>query len=258
MEKEKGDGWKDVKKKPVKKSEKPDSSTNITGNTSTNGCDVNNFSDYYNPSVKNCKTPISNSSNTNNNSSSNNSNSTPSTISQKKPRYVPLNIVEKKLSNAISSNNGSNSNNSSNNNNNTNVLKYQPPSIKSNTNGNRGGDVKPGRGGRGGGKWGKRFDVSSIPDFENDEEKMKYTELQKVCPHIVMPGTARRDAVLIRIDNYAEKMLSDEWIEFQCSGWKFIRIIKPDDTDFEIPDEGFELLNLENKYNDFALFQNIG
>lgn len=140
--------------------------------------------------------------------------------------------------------------------NNLNSPKYQPPSIKNkaapkNVSSNRGG-----RGARSG-KWGRRGDIASIPDFENEDEKLKFMNLQKVCPHIVMPGTARREALLIRIDNYVEKILSEEWITFQCDGWKFVRIIKPDDTDFEIPDEGYELLNLENKYNDFALFQRV-
>jgi hypothetical protein len=250
MEKEnEDDGWKDVKKKSVGKTGKTDTVGSGSNTDSVNGCGVNNFTDYYNPSVKSRKMPTSN---PNIKSNSN---------SPKKPQYAPLNIVEKKS--------GSNGNNSSNSSNNIDTPKYQPPSIKNSNNINngsnnntkpegRGGYTKNNtRGGRGAGKWGKRFDVSSIPDFESNEEKVKFLELQTKCPHIVMPGTARRDAVRIRIDNYAEKMLSDEWIEFQCNGWKFVHIIKPDD-EVDIPDEGFELLNLENKYNDFALFQNIG
>lgn len=152
----------------------------------------------------------------------------------------------------------------------SNTSTYQPPSMRSKTQppviknksqpfrknaedrGNRGNQYPRS------GKWGRRGDIASIPDFENDEEKEKFTELQKICPHIVMPGTARREVVILRIDNYVNKILSDEWINLQCDGWQFIRIVKPDDTDFEIPEDGeYDLINLENKYNDFALFKKI-
>ena len=156
-----------------------------------------------------------------------------------------------------------------------NTQKYESPSLKNkaatfnnNTNGYRGGNNTKGyrggnntndyRGGRGGLNRRQDF-VNNIPDFANEEEKIKFTDLREKCPHIMMPGIARRTAAIIRIDNFAEMFTSDEWIDLQLSGWKYERVVKPDDGEFEMPDDGYvyDLIEMQNKWGDYVLFKKV-
>lgn len=163
--------------------------------------------------------------------------------------------------------------------------KYQPPSMKNKKMHNSGGveyksehkgkeyrgerGGKEYRGGRGGknvnvgtganNRWNKRVDPESIPDFANEDEKEKFMEIRKKSPHIMLPGAAKRMAITMRIDNFAEMFTSDEWVNYQRNGWKYVKVIKPDEGDFDIPDDGneYDLLSLENKWGDYVLFLKI-
>jgi hypothetical protein len=95
----------------------------------------------------------------------------------------------------------------------------------------------------------------NIPQFLSPEEESKFTTLQKEIPHIMMPGHIRKIQRKINIDNLAEKLLSDEWIEYQRKGWAYERVIKPDETG-NIPDgDGYDILPLGNKWGDIVLFK---
>lgn len=152
--------------------------------------------------------------------------------------------------------------------------KYVPPSQRNNTNDNghrykyspNGGPKYPPNGyknnmrnnSKNTGPGRRNQTIANIPDFENDEERNKFADIQKICSHIMLPGVARRTALSLRIDNFAEKFLSDEWIERQISGWKYERVVKPDDVECEIPDDdNHELVDLENKWGDYILFKKV-
>ena len=104
---------------------------------------------------------------------------------------------------------------------------------------------------------GKKKAVISIPDFESPEEQVKFTQLQKDIPHIMMPGIIRRKQQLLNIDNLADRILSEESIEFQRNGWEFVRVVKPNDEE-EIPEtEDYDLMSLDNKWGDYVLFKKV-
>lgn len=141
---------------------------------------------------------------------------------------------------------------------------YAQPRTNNSTNGARGS--YEGRGtnsykyrGRGGGykPRGKPY-ATDIPDFNNEDEKHRFLKLQEDCSHIMMPGQSRRLQATLRIDGLAEHLLSEKCIELQLQGWKYVRVIKPDDDPDTIPEsDDFDLVDLENKYGDCVLFQKI-
>jgi len=133
-----------------------------------------------------------------------------------------------------------------------------PPSFATNNNSTQKG-VRGGYNnrGRGGGEYKPRRQQVAIPDFKDPEEEEKFTELKRNIPHLKMPGDMRRLAASIRIDGLAEKMLSDEWVEFQREGWEYNKVITPDKED-DIPEgDDYDLLSIENKWGDFVLFKKI-
>jgi len=135
---------------------------------------------------------------------------------------------------------------------------YRPPSVANKNHVTFSKEGPPKRGGhRGGGGYRPRRQPEIIPDFSDPEEEEKFKALQKEIPHIKMPGEMRRLAATIRIDGLADKMLTDEWIEFQRNGWEYDKVVTPNE-DVEIPDgDGYELLSIDNKWGDFVLFRKI-
>lgn len=139
---------------------------------------------------------------------------------------------------------------------------FKPPSLNTN-NFHNSTPQHVGRGGghnnrgRGGGGYKPRRQPEVFPDFKDSEEEEKFTALKKEIPHIKMPGEIRRIASSIRIDGLADKMLTDEWIEFQRNGWEYVKVITPDKEE-EIPeDDEYDLQSIENKWGDYVLFKKI-
>ncbi len=93
-----------------------------------------------------------------------------------------------------------------------------------------------------------------------DEDKRKWDTLQKECPHIIMPAKAQRIKRKLNIDGLDEKLLSQEWIEYQKTGWRYVKLLKPDaqiytdGTIFDSTNLTFSTLPLENGWSDEALF----
>lgn len=106
-----------------------------------------------------------------------------------------------------------------------------------------------------------RYNSEPIPDFDSDNEKEKFTSLREKIPHLIMPGEIRRTQRQIRIDGLADKLLSDEWIEVQRDGWKFSRVVKPNENVeeqlLELDDMTTQLLDLENEWGDCVLFVKV-
>ncbi len=130
--------------------------------------------------------------------------------------------------------------------------------------GNRGGNLRGGQtsyaGNRGGKPPNKKLQRNMpIPDFENNDEKVKFEMLQKDIPHLMMPGVIRRIQQQENIAGLATKILSEEWIKLQRDGWKYVRVIKPDDPNSEIPEDGneYDIHDLDNGWSDLVLFQKI-
>lgn len=102
---------------------------------------------------------------------------------------------------------------------------------------------------------------------ELGEEKAKWDQIKKEIPHVVLPVRAKKLQQKLNIDRLEEKLLSEEFIEYQKSGWKYVKILKssdnkPIDKD-DIPSDTtissgelltYSILDLENGWGDFALF----
>lgn len=118
---------------------------------------------------------------------------------------------------------------------------------------NRGG-YNPNRGRGGQNRGGQRI----IADYSSPEEEQKFAELRLRAPHIMIPGVLKRIERDERIDKLAVKFLTEDWIEYQCEGWQYVRIIKPDD-DIEIPTDDdftmYETQELDNGWGDLILFK---
>lgn len=92
------------------------------------------------------------------------------------------------------------------------------------------------------------------------DDQRKWDSLQKECPHIIMPTRAQRIKRKLNIDGLDEKLLSQEWIDYQKKGWKYVKVLKPDTqaytsgTIFDSTNLTFSTLPLENDWGDEALF----
>lgn len=106
----------------------------------------------------------------------------------------------------------------------------------------------------------KRNQKRRIKQRKIDEEKRKWEELQKECPHIIMPDRAQRIKRKLNIDNLDEKLLSQEWVDYQKRGWKYVKVLKPESqtysngTGMESDSLAFSTLPLENGWGDSVLF----
>nr|QBK86137.1 MAG: hypothetical protein LCMAC101_07320 [Marseillevirus LCMAC101] len=100
----------------------------------------------------------------------------------------------------------------------------------------------------------RRFKQKKIED-----DKRKWDVLQKEYPHIIMPARAQRIKRKLNIDGLDKKLMSDEWIEYQKKGWKYVKVLKPDmleRTKGTLDSESltFSTLSLCNGWGDMALF----
>mgnify|MGYP007082078024 CR=1 FL=1 len=93
-----------------------------------------------------------------------------------------------------------------------------------------------------------------------DEEKRKWDNLKKECPHIIIPTRAQRIKRKLNIDNLDKSFISQEWIDYQKKGWKYVKVLKPDSltypngTGIESNSLVFSTLPLNNGWGDVALF----
>lgn len=91
-----------------------------------------------------------------------------------------------------------------------------------------------------------------------DKERNKWCELKKQAPHIILPTRAQRIRRKLNISLLDDMFLSDLWINHQLSGWRYVKIIKPDDIDGVPNDtdlEVFSTMPINNGYGDVALFK---
>jgi hypothetical protein len=93
---------------------------------------------------------------------------------------------------------------------------------------------------------------------EFEMEKNKWNSLENEYPYIVLPERARRLERKLNIDRLEARLLSDEFINYQKSGWRYIRVMKPKDMEGGIPpdtiSEKFSSLPLNNGWGDYILF----
>jgi hypothetical protein len=93
-----------------------------------------------------------------------------------------------------------------------------------------------------------------------DDEKRKWDTLQKEYPHIIMPSRAQRIKRKLNIDGLDRKLMSNEWIEYQKKGWRYVKVLKPeaqtsvDGIAIDSTSLTFSTLALENGWGDLVLF----
>jgi len=90
-----------------------------------------------------------------------------------------------------------------------------------------------------------------------EETKKRWKTLKRDCPHIILPSRAQRIRRKINITHLDKKLVSDEWIEYQCQGWHYVKVIKheylsgiPKDTETV----SYSVLPIDNGWGDVVLF----
>ncbi len=87
-------------------------------------------------------------------------------------------------------------------------------------------------------------------------ERTRWEAILKTWPHVVTPHRAERLRRRLNVDKLDTRLLSDEWIEHQKRGWKYVKTLKLRDPS-EIPNvQGVEysILDLDNTWGDKVLF----
>lgn len=103
-------------------------------------------------------------------------------------------------------------------------------------------------------KWTK-VRKKNIKDFENEEEREKFTQLKLDHPHIMMPDRIRKIEQMINIEGLSSKVLSDESLEIQKNGYEYSKVITPFDI---LPSSSdFQLISLKNGWGDYILFTKL-
>ena len=90
-----------------------------------------------------------------------------------------------------------------------------------------------------------------------ETERTKWRNLQIEYPHIIMPVRAQRIRRKMNIEQLDVKLMSDDWIQYQKQGWRYVKVLKPDDPD-GVPestsDINYSYLELNNKWGDKVIF----
>ena len=75
-----------------------------------------------------------------------------------------------------------------------------------------------------------------------------------------MPDRAQRIKRKLNIDNLDTKLLSQDWIDYQKKGWRYVKVLKPDSQTYPSGSEStpdslvFSTLPLDNGWGDLILF----
>lgn len=73
-------------------------------------------------------------------------------------------------------------------------------------------------------------------------------------PHVVTRERAQRLQGRLNIDKLYDALMSEEWIQYQCDGWKYIKVIR-DGAEYDKKDEKeYSVLPIGNEWNDHVLF----
>ena len=94
---------------------------------------------------------------------------------------------------------------------------------------------------------------------EMDCVNLRWEKLKLECPHIVVPERSYKLQKKLRIDKLEQRLLSDEFIEYQKQGWIYVKVMTPEDIQKNIPqdteDTKYSTLSLGNKWSDCILFR---
>jgi hypothetical protein len=110
-------------------------------------------------------------------------------------------------------------------------------------------------------------EVKNCKKLKNDmrrqqriQEEDRWKTLKEKAPWIIIPARAQRIRRKLNISKLDEKLLSNEWINYQVSGWNYVRVVRPDDKD-PLPTSDsiteYSLLSLDNGWNDKVLFSRV-
>ena len=98
-----------------------------------------------------------------------------------------------------------------------------------------------------------------VTDIQKNKRRnaQKWQVLKNQAPHIVIPTRAKKIQRKKNIDGLVSKLLSEEWIKLQLQGWRYVKVVKPEDLGDVHLDSFNILLPIENKWGDNVLFKSI-
>jgi hypothetical protein len=100
----------------------------------------------------------------------------------------------------------------------------------------------------------------SLKKKDIEKENIKWVELKNEIPHIILPVRAKRLQSKLNIDKLEYKLLSEEFIEYQRLGWKYVKVLKSLDSigikpPLDTKDSSYSILELNNNWGDCILFK---
>jgi len=103
----------------------------------------------------------------------------------------------------------------------------------------------------------KKKPKKSRPSNTGGKTFSDFLQLKIKCPHLMMPDEIHEMAQRMNVDGLVDKFRSEDWIEFQMRGWKFVKVVKPEHMN-QIPnDPQYTTLSLDNGWGDVVLFKQI-
>lgn len=110
--------------------------------------------------------------------------------------------------------------------------------------------------------------ITAIPPkkakrMEKKKMEEKWRKWEEECPHIMTPEKIGDICKKMYIANLENKLKSEEWIDYQRSGWIFQKVLMKGEHDKTTSkewdavniSEEFSTLPLQNKWGDLALFK---
>jgi len=90
------------------------------------------------------------------------------------------------------------------------------------------------------------------------EQRHKWKDLKTAYPHIITPQKARILQQDLNIDGLADGFDSEEWVNLQCEGWMYVRIVKAGKK-LPLPDDSteYKYIDINNRWQDKVLFKKV-
>ncbi len=108
------------------------------------------------------------------------------------------------------------------------------------------------------GAWTKVVNKKKLKNEERKKNILYWNNLKERYPYIVTPSRAHRIKTKLNIDKLDNMLLSKECIEYQCSGWKYEKVVRSGNNDNNLltntEDKIYSILPVNNEWGDIALF----
>ena len=107
-------------------------------------------------------------------------------------------------------------------------------------------------------EWSTICDVKKTKRERSSDKRKRWEKLVAKYPHIITPQHANALQHQLNIEYLYDKLTSQEWIDLQCQGWKYVKVLKTSTVgtieDEKNPQYEYYVAPLENPWSDLVLF----